>query len=74
MEPARLGHRHLWKRFNSKQTLLGHTGWATSAAFSADGKRIISGSGWPIGEVKVWNLEALLPAPLKRRSLVLRSS
>ncbi len=46
-------HRHLWTRFNSKQTFLGHTDNVNSVAFSADGKRIVSGSD--DNTVKVWD-------------------
>ncbi|HXG09600.1 MAG TPA: hypothetical protein VNK04_07405, partial [Gemmataceae bacterium] len=48
-------HRHLWTRFNSKQTLQGHTDRVTSVAFSADGRRIVSGSDDQT--VKVWDAE-----------------
>jgi len=55
-------HRHLWTRFNSKQTLLGHTQPVTSVSWSPDGKRILTGSGDPRnpgepGEAKVWDAE-----------------
>ena len=48
-------HRHLWKRFNSKQTLLGHDNVVTAVAFSVDGKRIVSGS-WD-RTLKVWDAD-----------------
>jgi WD40 repeat protein/tRNA A-37 threonylcarbamoyl transferase component Bud32 len=46
-------YRHLWTRFNAKQTLLGHTGAVTGVAFSPDGKRIATGS-WD-QTAKVWD-------------------
>jgi WD40 repeat protein len=46
-------HRHLWTRFNSKQTFFGHTDQVTSVAISGDGKRIVSGSADQT--VKVWD-------------------
>ncbi len=48
-------HRHLWTSFNSKQTFLGHTDGVNSVAFSANGKRIVSGSSDKT--VKVWDAD-----------------
>ncbi len=48
-------HRHFLTRYDSKQTLLGHTGRVTSVAFRADGKRIVSGSF--DNTVKVWDAD-----------------
>jgi hypothetical protein len=48
-------HRHLWTRFNSKQTFLGHTGPVRSVAVSPDGKRIVTGSSDQTA--KVWDAE-----------------
>jgi len=47
-------HRHLWARFNSKQTFL-HTSIVSSVAFSADGKRVLTGS-WDM-TAKVWDAD-----------------
>ena len=46
-------HRYLWTRINARQTLVGHTGQVWSAAFSPDGKRIVTGS-WD-KTAKVWD-------------------
>ena len=46
-------HRYLWTRINARQTLVGHTGEVWSAAFSPDGKRIVTGS-WD-RTAKVWD-------------------
>ena len=46
-------HRYLWSRINARQTLAGHAYLVWSAAFSADGKRILSGS-WD-KTAKVWD-------------------
>lgn len=48
-------HRHLETRFNSKQTLLGHTNWVNCVSWSPDGKRIVSGSADLTA--KVWDAE-----------------
>jgi len=49
-------HRHLRRRFDaSKQTLIGHARFVTSACFSPDGKRILTGSR--DGTAKVWDAE-----------------
>ena len=48
-------YRHLWTRFNGEKSFLGHTDRVTSVAFSADGKRIVSGS-WD-NTVKVWDVD-----------------
>src|SRR5262249_3592638 len=48
-------HRHLSKRFDSKQTFRGHKGHVTAVAWIASGKRILSGSA--DGSLKVWNTE-----------------
>src|SRR5262249_23155871 len=57
-------HRHLWTRFNSKQTLMGHTdpiqtGRVNSVAWSPDGKLILTGSGelGKPGEATVWDAQ-----------------
>ena len=52
--------RHLWNRFNSKQTFQGHTASVLSVAWSPDGKKILSGGdsgdeGW--GQAKIWDAE-----------------
>ncbi len=46
-------HRYLWSRINARQTLVGHADPVWSAAFSADGKRILTGS-WD-KTAKVWD-------------------
>ncbi len=46
-------HRYLWSRINARQTLAGHDYLVWSAAFSADGKRILTGS-WD-KTAKVWD-------------------
>jgi hypothetical protein len=46
-------HRYLWSRINARQTLVGHAYLVWSAAFSADGKRILTGS-WD-KTAKVWD-------------------
>ncbi|MBM3983750.1 MAG: hypothetical protein FJ304_26480 [Planctomycetes bacterium] len=46
-------HRHLWTRFNSKQSLLGHKSEVNSVSWSPDGKRILTGSG--DNTAKVWD-------------------
>ena len=46
-------HRYLWTRINARQTLAGHADLVWSAAFSADGKRILTGS-WD-KTAKVWD-------------------
>ena len=52
-------HRHLWTRFNSKQTLWGHTGEVTSVAFSPDGRRIVA---WDAtGKLLAWSSETGQP-------------
>jgi WD40 repeat protein/serine/threonine protein kinase len=48
-------HRHLWSRISPKLTLQGHTNAVTSAAFSPDGKRIVTGSH--DSTVRVWDAE-----------------
>jgi eukaryotic-like serine/threonine-protein kinase len=48
-------HRHLSTRFNSKQTLEGHTSEVSSVSWSPDGKFILTGSG--DNTAKVWNAE-----------------
>ena len=48
-------HRHLSTRFNSKQTLQGHTSEVSSVSWSPDGKLILTGSG--DNTAKVWNAE-----------------
>ncbi len=56
-------HHHLWTRFSSKQTFLGHVAPVLSVCFSPDGKRLASAGGVfgkpgkPFGEVKVWDAE-----------------
>ena len=49
--------KKLGKKKGSVQvgTLSGHTGWVFSAAFSPDGKRVVSGSEDKL--VKIWNVE-----------------
>ena len=46
-------HRYLWTRINARQTLAGHAYLVWSAAFSPDGKRILTGS-WD-KTAKVWD-------------------
>src|SRR5262249_44911507 len=46
-------HRYLWSRINARQTLVGHASLVWSAAFSADGRRILTGS-WD-KTAKVWD-------------------
>jgi WD40 repeat protein/serine/threonine protein kinase len=46
-------HRYLWSRISARQTLVGHGYLVWSAAFSADGKRILTGS-WD-KTAKVWD-------------------
>jgi hypothetical protein len=46
--------RHLWTRFNSKQSFRGHVGPVHAVAFSSDNKRLASASS--DGTVKVWDL------------------
>jgi hypothetical protein len=47
-------HNYLYTLFNKNQTTLrGHTNWVYSVAFSADGKRIVSGS--EDNTLKVWD-------------------
>jgi WD40 repeat protein/serine/threonine protein kinase len=48
-------HRHLWTRFNSKQTFLGHTDRVFSVCFRSDGKRLASASADKT--VKIWDVE-----------------
>jgi eukaryotic-like serine/threonine-protein kinase len=48
-------HRYLWTRINAKQTLAGHARELRSAAFSPDGKRIVTG-GFD-QTAKVWDAE-----------------
>jgi eukaryotic-like serine/threonine-protein kinase len=54
-------HDYLFTLLNSNQrTLLGHTQFVSSVALSADGKRIVSGSGGygvQPGEVKIWDAD-----------------
>jgi WD40 repeat protein/serine/threonine protein kinase len=46
-------HRYLWTRINAKQTLVGHRGPVWGAAYSLDGRRIVTGSG--DRTAKVWD-------------------
>src|SRR5262249_55308582 len=46
-------HRHLWSRFNARQTLLGHTRGLNGVAYSPDGKRIVTASS--DNTAKVWD-------------------
>jgi sugar lactone lactonase YvrE len=48
-------HRHLWTRFNSKQTFLGHTSYVYSVAWSPDGQRLVTGS--QDQTAKVWDAD-----------------
>src|SRR5262249_15275091 len=48
-------HRHLWTRFDSKQTFRGHADPVVAVAFSADCKRILTGS--EDKTAKVWDAE-----------------
>jgi WD40 repeat protein len=48
-------HDHLWTRFNSRQTLRGHTKEVSSVSWSPDGRRILTGSADET--TKVWDAD-----------------